>query len=83
MTAGLVVSFVGDAAITYRAMFAGTAALTLAVLVSLAPLIRESSPETKERDLSAIPLSKLRAALSDAPFMVLLAVGFLLYYVLG
>src|SRR3712207_5388536 len=60
VAAGLVVSYAGDAAITYRTMFTGTAALTLAVLLSLALLVRESAPRIEERDLSAIPLSKLR-----------------------
>lgn len=63
-------------------LFTGTTALTLAVLLSLALLVRESAPKIEERDLSAIPLSKLRAALSDTPFVVLLAVGFFLYYTL-
>jgi Na+/melibiose symporter-like transporter len=62
-------------------MFAGTAVLMLAVLVFLALLVRESLPRVEERSSSTVPLSKLRAALSDAPFVVLLAVGFLLYYV--
>lgn len=81
VTAGLIAASAGDLGITYRAMFAGTAALMLTVLVFLALLVRESLPGVEERSSSAVPLSKLRAALSDAPFVVLLAVGFLLYYV--
>jgi MFS family permease len=79
--AGLISSSAGSSGITYRAMFAGTAALTIVVLVPLALLVRESLPEVEERIPSAFPFSKLRAALRDTPFVVLLAVGFLLYYV--
>ncbi|MDP8972743.1 MAG: MFS transporter [Actinomycetota bacterium] len=81
VAAGLIAASAGDSGITYRAMFAGTAALMLAVLVFLALLVRESLPRVEERSSSTVPLSKLRAALSDSPFLVLLAVGFLLYYI--
>ncbi len=81
VAAGLAVSMAGGAGTTYRLMFAGTAALTLVVLGSLALLVRESLPETEEPNPSAVPLSKLRGALSNGPFVALLAVGFLLYYV--
>jgi MFS family permease len=81
VAAGLIAASWGNLEITYRAMFAGTAALMLAVLVFLALLVRESLPRVEELSSSAVPLSKLRAALSDSPFVVLLAVGFLLYYI--
>ena len=81
VVAGLVAASLGEFEITYQAMFAGTATLTLAVLVAVVLLVHESLPEVEEWAPSAVPLSKLRAALSDAPFVVLLAVGFLLYYV--
>ena len=81
VAAGLIAASLGGSGITYQAMFAGTAALMLAVLVFLAMLVRESLPRVEERSSSAVPLSKLRAALSDSPFVVLLAVGFLLYYI--
>ncbi|MBA3472827.1 MAG: MFS transporter, partial [Rubrobacter sp.] len=81
VAAGLIAALAGDSGTTYQIMFAGTAALMLAVLVFLALLVRESLPRVEERSSSAVPLSKLRAALSDAPFVVLLAVGFLLYYI--
>ncbi len=81
VAAGLIAASAGDSGTTYQVMFAGTAALMLTVLVFLALLVRESLPRMEERSTSAIPLSKLRAALSDAPFVVLLAVGFLLYYI--
>ncbi len=80
VAAGLIAASAGDSGATYQAMFAGTAALMLTVLVFLALLVRESLPRMEESS-SAVPLSKLRAALSDAPFVVLLAVGFLLYYI--
>ena len=79
--AGLVAASAGGSGATYRAMFAGTAALTLAVAVSVALLVRESLPEVEERPSSAVPLSKLRAALADGPFVALLVAGFLMYYV--
>jgi MFS family permease len=82
--AGLIVALAGTSAVTYRAMFAGTAGLTLVVLMTLVLLVRESLPEvgkTSGRGPSSSPFSKLRAAASDAPFVVLLAAGFLLYYV--
>ena len=81
VAAGLVAASAGEFEITYQAMFAGTAVLTLAVLVAVVLLVRESLPGVEEGSPSAVPLSKLRAALSDGPFVVLLAVGFLLYYV--
>ncbi|MBA4115274.1 MAG: MFS transporter [Rubrobacter sp.] len=80
-TAGLVAASAGGSGATYRAMFAGTAALTLAVAVSVALLIRESLPEVEKRSSSAVPLSKLRVALADGPFVALLVAGFLMYYV--
>ena len=85
VVAGVIATSAETSATTYQAMFAGTAALTLVVLMALALLIRESLPKSGaqagERGLSAFPLVKLRAALSDTPFAVLLATGFLLYYV--
>jgi MFS family permease len=81
VAAGLVAASAREDVITYRLMFAGTAALTLAVLVAVALLVRESLPEIEERHPSTIPLSKPQAALSDTPFVVLLAAGFLLYYI--
>jgi MFS family permease len=81
VAAGLIAASAGNSGTTYQAMFAGTAALMLAVLVFLALLVRESLPRMEERSTSAVPLAKLRTALSDAPFVVLLAIGFLLYYI--
>jgi MFS family permease len=81
--AGILTASAGASAATFRSMFVGTAALTLVVLVALALLVRESLPgvEARRREPSPFPLVKLRAALSDAPFVALLAASFLLYYV--
>ena len=83
--AGLIAASAGAFAATYQAMFTGTAVLTLVVLGALALLVRESLPEVgvraRGREPSPFPLVKLRAALSDTPFVALLATGFLLYYV--
>jgi MFS family permease len=62
-------------------MFAGTAALTLVVLIALALLVRESLPKTVKRIPTAVSLREPRTALSDGPFIALLAVGYLLYYI--
>lgn len=83
--AGIVAASAGTSAATYQAMFVGTAMLTLVVLLILALLVHESLPEVTAkahgRGTSPLPLIKLRGALSDAPFVALLATGFLLYYV--
>ena len=81
IAAGLIAASAGDSGIIYKVMFAGTAALMLAVLVFLALLVRESLPRVEGHSSSTVHLSKLRAALSDSSFVVLLAVGFLLYYI--
>ncbi len=84
VAAGLIAASAGASATTYQAMFSGTAALILAVLVALALLVRESLPKTSETGrpkLSPLPLSKLRAAFTDVPFMAFLAAGLLLYYI--
>lgn len=81
-TAGLIVASAGSFSGTYRAMFAGTATLMLVVLAALALLVRESLPKAAgERNSPTFLLRGPRAALSDRPFLVLLAVGFLMYYV--
>ena len=83
--AGILTASAGASAATFRSMFVGTAVLTLVVLVALALLVRESLPPVEAkagaRELSPFPLVKLRAALSDTPFVALLAASFLLYYV--
>jgi MFS family permease len=84
VAAGTIAASAGTSAATYRTMFAGTAALTLVVCGALALLVRESLPEagaSKAKELSSFPHFKLRSAFADAPFVALLAAGFLLYYV--
>jgi MFS family permease len=79
--AGLIAASVGGYPNTYRTMFVGTAVLMLVVLAALALLIRESMPKVVKRTSSTILFRKPQTALSDRPFVVLLIVGFSLYYV--
>lgn len=73
----------------FRAMFVGSAALILAVLVAVALLVEESLERPKgPTAIAGAPLSSrggarrdLRAALTDGPFVALLVAGFFLYYV--
>ena len=85
LVAGVLAASAGVSGGAYRVMFAGASALTLVVLCAMALGLRESLPgagTTSEAATSrAIPVSKLRAAFADGPFLVLLGVGFLLYYV--
>ncbi|QYJ15955.1 Na(+), Li(+), K(+)/H(+) antiporter [Rubrobacter xylanophilus DSM 9941] len=78
--AGLVAASAGSSAGTYRLMFAGTAALTLLVALSLALLATESRPAFAAPG-GELPFTGLRAALADGRFAALLAAAFLLYYV--
>jgi MFS family permease len=83
IAAGAVAASAGDSALAYQAMFAGAAVSTLAVVGALALLASESLPEAAKigaRDAAA-PDPKVRAALADGPFVLLLGVGLLLYYV--
>ncbi|MBV9453596.1 MAG: MFS transporter [Rubrobacter sp.] len=79
--AGLIAASVGSYPDTYRAMFVGTAVLMLVVLVASALLVRESLPKLAKSTSPAVLFRKPRMALSNASFVVLLTVGFLLYYV--
>jgi MFS family permease len=65
----------------YPRLFVGTSVLTAAVAVVMAMSIRESRPVLGESKGGNEPSGRLRAALSDGPFVVLLGVGVLLYYV--
>jgi MFS family permease len=79
MVAGLVSAAAGASGGVYPRLFTGTSLLTALVAVALALGIRESRPVLKEpREVGE---GRLRAALSDGPFLVLLGVGVLLYYV--
>jgi MFS family permease len=81
MVAGLVSAAAGGSGDVYPKLFVGTSVLTAAVAIALALSIRESRPTPKEPAESKETSGRLRAAFSDGPFVVLLGVGVLLYYV--
>ncbi|MDQ3497740.1 MAG: hypothetical protein M3514_09585, partial [Actinomycetota bacterium] len=62
-------------------LFIGTSVLTAIVALVLAFGITESRPALKEPAENGESPGRLRAALSDGPFLVLLGVGVLLYYI--
>jgi MFS family permease len=71
----------GNSGDVYPRLFVGTSVLTAVVAVALALSIRESRPASKEPAESKETSGRLRAALSDGPFVMLLGTGVLLYYV--
>jgi MFS family permease len=81
MVAGLVSAAAGSSGAVYPRLFVGTSVLTALVALVLAPAINESRPMLKGPAPSGETPGRLRAALSDGPFLVLLCVGVLLYYV--
>ena len=81
MVAGLISAAAGGSGGIYPKLFVGTSVLTAMVALALALGIRESRPVLKESAEDAESPRRLRAALSDGPFLVLLGVGVLLYYV--
>ena len=81
MVAGLVSAAAGGSGAVYPRLFVGTAVLTALVALVLAFAINESRPIVKEPAEGGETPCRLRAALSDGPFLVLLGVGVLLYYV--
>jgi MFS family permease len=81
MVAGLVSAAAGGSGDVYPRLFLGTSLLTATVAIALALGIRESRPGTSEYRDSARSSGRLRAAFSDGPFVVLLGVGVLLYYI--
>jgi MFS family permease len=81
MVAGLISAAAGGAGGVYPRLFMGTSVLTALVALVLAMTINESRPTLKEPAESEEPPLRLRTALSDGPFLVLLGVGVLLYYV--
>jgi MFS family permease len=81
MTAGLISAAAGSSGGVYPKLFIGTSVLTAVVALALAFGIRESRPVLKESTESGEPPPRLRSALSDGPFLVLLGVGVLLYYI--
>jgi MFS family permease len=81
MVAGLVSATAGASGGVYPRLFVGTSVLTAMTAVALALGIRESRPVLKEFQKGGENSGRLRAAFSDGPFLVLLGVGVLLYYV--
>ena len=81
VVAGLVAASVGSAGI-YRMLFLGTSALTALVVLVLALAAEESLPATaRQASVATARPQRLRTALTDGPFVALLAAGVLLYYV--
>jgi MFS family permease len=81
MVAGMVSAAAGSSGGVYPRLFMGTSVLTAIVALVLAFGITESWPALKEPAENGESPGKLRAALSDGPFLVLLGVGVLLYYI--
>jgi MFS family permease len=81
MVAGLVSAAAGGSGAVYPRLFVGTSILTALVALVLVLAINESRPIVKEPAEGGETPGRLRAALSDGPFLVLLGVGVLLYYV--
>jgi MFS family permease len=81
MVAGLFSAAAGSSGAVYPKLFIGTSVLTALVAIILALTINESRPVLKEPAVSVDTPDGLRAALSDGPFLVLLGIGVLLYYV--
>lgn len=83
MVAGLVSAAAGGSGGVYPRLFVGTSVLTVVVALALALSVRESrpaAPKGSARTEAGTPRGLL-VALSDGPFVVLLGVGVLLYYV--
>ena len=81
MVAGLLSAAAGGSGAVYPRLFVGTSVLTALVALVLVLAINESRPIVKEPAEGGETPGRLRAALSDGPFLVLLGVGVLLYYV--
>lgn len=81
MVAGLVSAAAGSSGGVYPRLFIGTSVLTAIVALVLAFGITESRPALKDPAENGESPGKLRVALSDGQFLVLLGVGVLLYYI--
>lgn len=81
MVAGLVSASAGGSAGIYPKLFVGTSVLTALVALVLAFTVRESLPARREGSSGTRGGRGLRAAFGDGPFLLLLGVGVLLYYV--
>jgi MFS family permease len=81
MVAGLLSAAARSSGGVYPKLFLGTSVLTATVAFALALSIGESRPAPEEPTESKEASGRLRTALSDGPFLVLLGVGVMLYYV--
>jgi MFS family permease len=81
MVAGLISAAAGGSGGVYPRLFIGTSVLTALVALVLALTISESRPVLKESAENTEAPGRLRAALSDGPFLLLLGVGISLYYI--
>jgi MFS family permease len=81
MVAGLVSAAAGSSAGIYPKLFVGTSVLTALVALALAATVRESLPARQEGVGDGKGKWGLREAFGDGPFVLLLGVGVLLYYV--
>lgn len=81
LVAGLVSASAAGSAGIYPKLFVGTSILTALVALALAVTVRESLPSRQESGTTWRGKRGLRAAFTDGPFVLLLGVGVLLYYV--
>jgi len=81
MSAGLISAAAGGSAGVYPKLFVGTSVLTALVALALAATVRESLPARQDGVAGGKERRGLREAFTDGPFVLLLGVGVLLYYV--
>lgn len=81
MSAGLISAAAGGSAGVYPKLFVGTSVLTALVALALAATVRESLPSRQAGESGGKDRRRLREAFADGPFVLLLGVGVLLYYV--
>ncbi len=81
MSAGLISAAAGGSAGVYPKLFVGTSVLTALVALALSVTVRESLPSRQEGASGGKDGRRLREAFADGPFVLLLGVGVLLYYV--
>ena len=81
MSAGLISAAAGGSAGVYPKLFVGTSVLTALVALALAATVRESLPSRQGGESGGKDGRRLREAFADGPFVLLLGVGVLLYYV--
>ena len=81
MSAGLISAAAGGSAGVYPKLFVGTSVLTALVALALAATVQESLPSRREGGSEERGKRGLREAFADGPFVLLLGVGVLLYYV--